>query len=92
MRVRYDSEYAANTARGLWKAKKNKRLVKALREELRELEASRATLGDRHPDTLLSISNMAGLLQDQGKLDVVAPGELVLMPSRSRLFSLPLAL
>ena len=33
------------------------------------LDASRATLGDRHPDTLTSISNTASLLQDQGKLD-----------------------
>ena len=37
------------------------------------LEASRATLGDRHPDTLVSISNMASLLQDQGKVDEAAP-------------------
>ena len=28
----------------------------------------RETLGDRHPDTLVSIYNMASLLQDQGKL------------------------
>ena len=33
------------------------------------LEASRATLGDRHPSTLTSISNLGLLLQDQGKLD-----------------------
>ena len=33
------------------------------------LEARRATLGDRHPDTLDSINNLGMLLQDQGKLD-----------------------
>ena len=38
VRIRYDSEYAANTARGLWKAKKNRRLVNALREEVKRLE------------------------------------------------------
>ena len=37
---------------------------------LREaLEASRATLGDRHPHTLASMNNLGALLQDQGKLD-----------------------
>ena len=36
---------------------------------LREaLEASRATLGDRHPDTLGSINNLGRLLHDQGRL------------------------
>jgi hypothetical protein len=33
------------------------------------LAVRRETLGDRHPDTLTSINNMAGLLQAQG-----APG------------------
>ena len=33
------------------------------------LEASRATLGDRHPDTLISMNNLGGLLLAQGKLD-----------------------
>ena len=33
------------------------------------LGARRATLGDRHPSTLISIGNLGGLLQDQGKLD-----------------------
>ena len=36
------------------------------------LDARRATLGDRHPDTLTSINNMASLLQAQGKLDEAA--------------------
>jgi len=37
---------------------------------LREaLEAKRATIGDRHPDTLVSMNNLALLLLDQGKLD-----------------------
>ena len=44
VRVRYDSEYAANTARGLWKAKKNRRLVKALREEVRRVEKRKHVL------------------------------------------------
>ena len=33
------------------------------------LQARRVTLGDRHPDTLTSISNMGGLLQDMGQLE-----------------------
>ena len=33
------------------------------------LETRRATLGDRHPDTLVSLNNLARLLQDQGKLE-----------------------
>ncbi len=33
-----------------------------------DLEASRATLGDRHPDTLSSINNLGRLLHDQGRL------------------------
>ena len=33
------------------------------------LQARRVTLGDRHPDTLTSISNMGGLLFMQGKLE-----------------------
>ena len=33
------------------------------------LEARRATLGDRHPETLTSINNLGLLLQYQGKLD-----------------------
>ena len=33
------------------------------------LEAMRATLGNRHPSTLNTISNLGSLLQDQGKLD-----------------------
>ena len=37
---------------------------------LREaLEARRATLGDRHPNTLVSINNLGLLLKAQGKLD-----------------------
>ena len=41
---------------------------------LREaLEISRATLGDRHPDTVTSIINLGSLLQDQGKPDEAAP-------------------
>ena len=31
------------------------------------LEASRATLGDRHPSTLTSINNLGSLLHDQGR-------------------------
>ena len=37
------------------------------------LEASRATLGDRHPSTLTSINNLGGLLHTQGKLDEAEP-------------------
>ena len=38
-----------------------------------ELRASRETLGDRHPDTLISINNMGNLLQVMGKLDEARP-------------------
>ena len=38
-----------------------------------DLQASRATLGDRHPETLRSISNMGGLLQDMGKREEARP-------------------
>jgi hypothetical protein len=38
-----------------------------------ELEASRETLGDRHPETLLSISNMGQLLQAMGQLEEARP-------------------
>ena len=33
------------------------------------LQAQRETLGDRHPDTLGSIYNLADLLEDQGKIE-----------------------
>ena len=33
------------------------------------LESCRATLGDRHPLTMTSMNNVAGLLQAQGKLN-----------------------
>ena len=36
--LRYDSTYAANVARGLWRAKKNKALVAKVRQELRRVE------------------------------------------------------
>jgi hypothetical protein len=32
------------------------------------LEGRRATLGPKHPDTLVSMGNLAGLLYAQGKL------------------------
>ena len=32
------------------------------------LEVQRATLGPKHPDTLISMGNLAGLLHAQGKL------------------------
>ena len=38
----------------------------------RMLESSRATHGDRHPDTLTKITNLALLLKAQGKLDEAA--------------------
>ena len=38
--------------------------TKALIEEA--LEGCRATLGDRHPNTLLSINNLGTLLKGQG--------------------------
>ena len=38
-----------------------------------ELEAQRATLGDRHPDTLGSINNLGSLLKSQGKLEEAEP-------------------
>ena len=37
------------------------------------LEASRRTLGDDHPSTLISIINLAGLLRDRGKPDEPQP-------------------
>ena len=37
------------------------------------LEGKRAMLGDRHPDTILSINRMAELLQAQGKLEAAEP-------------------
>ena len=37
------------------------------------LQAQRETLGDRHPSTLVSINNMAQLLQAMGKLEEAAP-------------------
>ena len=33
------------------------------------LQARKETLGDRHPDTLRSISNMAWLLSEMGQLE-----------------------
>ena len=38
-----------------------------------ELRASRETLGDCHPETLLSISNMGQLLQAMGQLEEARP-------------------
>ena len=38
-----------------------------------DLKARRETLGDRHPGTLISISNMAVLLKNQGKLAEAIP-------------------
>jgi len=37
------------------------------------LEAQRATLGDRHPDTLTSINNLGELLRERGDLDSAEP-------------------
>ena len=37
------------------------------------LQASRETLGDRHPDTLGSINNLGMLLKAQGSLDEARP-------------------
>ena len=37
------------------------------------LEARRAKLGDRHPDTLLLLNNLASLLKDKGDLEGAAP-------------------
>ena len=38
-----------------------------------ELEACRVTLGGRHPDTLISIDNLAALLQAKGDLEGAEP-------------------
>ena len=38
-----------------------------------DLEACRATLGDTHPDTLTSMCDFAGLLQNTGDLDQAEP-------------------
>ena len=37
------------------------------------LKVRRETLGDRHPDTLISINNFGGLLKNQGKYDEAEP-------------------
>jgi len=37
------------------------------------INGARKTLGDAHPSTLISIGNLALLLQDQGKLDGAEP-------------------
>ena len=37
------------------------------------LDAKRATLGDRHPHTLISILNLGMVYQDQGKLEEAEP-------------------
>ena len=38
-----------------------------------DLQASRETLGDRHPDTLISVGNLALLLQEMGLLEEARP-------------------
>jgi len=45
--------------------------ARPLHEE--SLQASRETLGDRHPSTLASINNMGMLLQKMGKLEEARP-------------------
>lgn len=35
----------------------------------RALEARKRVLGSEHPDTLISVDNLASVLQDQGKYD-----------------------
>ena len=55
--------------------------VEAVATLQRELGEARSALkaaekearGDRHPHTLTSIHNLAGLLEDQGKLDEAEP-------------------
>ena len=42
------------------------------------------TLGDEHPDTLASISNMASLLQAQGELGEAEPLYLELLAAQRR--------
>ena len=37
------------------------------------LQGCRATLGDRHPHTLISLNNMGALLKEMGKLDEARP-------------------
>ncbi len=39
----------------------------------RALDAKERTLGGKHPETLISVSSLASLLQDQGKLDQAEP-------------------
>ena len=46
--IRYDSEYAASMTRGLWKATKNKGLVRQCQETLKESEAAGVQVGWRH--------------------------------------------
>ena len=44
-----------------------------LYREREALAVRRRTLGDEHPDTLVSINNLANLLSDQGKLGDAEP-------------------
>ena len=52
---------------------------------LEELNASRRVLGDEHPDTLTSISNLAGLYQSQGRYEEAEPLYLECIKGRRRI-------
>jgi hypothetical protein len=45
----------------------------------RALEGREKALGKEHPDTLTSISNLASVLQDQGKLPTIFSSRLVVL-------------
>ena len=50
-----------------------------------EFEATRTTLGPKHPSTLTSMSNLAALLMGQGKLDEAKPLMLQVLALAGRL-------
>ena len=59
------------------------RLTEAEALMQKQLQLSRAELGDRHPHTLVSVSNLAGLLREQGRL-YAAPHSNDLVETRRR--------
>ena len=47
--------------------------ARRLRARRETPQARRETLGDRHPDTLVSTNNMCGLLKGTGELEEAMP-------------------
>ena len=57
----------------IWLSADQGRLEQAEPLYLRALEGRESTLGKDHPDTLISVCNLAGLYQDQGRLELAEP-------------------